>query len=160
MKMRSGIAMAALVCAILFSFAGAGYAASWRGVVDANGCTWARVRIENLSTNDTSWMIANCRTAVSSSEDTATTDAAQDWDGTVAAGAATDVWIYGILAGDVNVSTANGTASGYNAFATPDIAGDSEWVITVAADGTVSAAVEPAAYGVPAQFGTFPNFNE
>lgn len=132
-------------------------AATWRGVTDANGCSWARINIVNNSSADTTWAISNCRTAIGSTSDAAQTDAEQDWSGVVAANSSAYVWVYGLISGDVNVSTAGGTASGYNGYASLDYAGDGEWVINVDANGDVTASVEAASYGAPAQSGTLPD---
>jgi len=130
--------------------------ASWRGVADGNGYTWARIKFVNLSANDTAWILSNCRAAISSTESAADTDASSDWSGTVPAGAQVYVWVFGYEGIDATVASAGGTESGYNASAQPDAGGDGEWVITIAADGNVTGAIEPASYGLPSQTGTMP----
>jgi len=132
-------------------------AATWLGVQDSSGCTWARVKIINDSTSDSSWIISNCRTAVASGQNSAETDSNQDWSGLVSAGTTAYVWIYGVSAGEVSIASAGGTESGYNAVATTDEAGDGEWVITVDAEGTVSGGIVTASYGLPSQSGTMPD---
>jgi hypothetical protein len=132
-------------------------AATWRGVQEASGCSWARIKISNNSDVETTWTISNCRTATASASDAAETDAEQDWNGVVAANSTAYVWVYGLISGDINVSTAGGTVSGYNGSASLDYAGDGEWAITVDALGNVTADVEAATYSVPAHVGTLPD---
>lgn len=133
------------------------WAQTWLGVPDAAGCTWARVKIVNLSTNEVDWAISNCRTAIESTDNSVVTDAFRDWDGVVPAGEARYVWIYGLLSGEINMATAGGTATGYSGYIAPSDAGNGELVLTVDANGAVAALVEPATYDVPTRSGTMPN---
>jgi hypothetical protein len=132
-------------------------AQGWLAVTDAEGVTWARIKIVNGSGEDASWVVSNGRTAVASTSGAAETDAGADWDGVVAAGSTEYVWVYGLPGGDINVTTSGGTASGYHAHATPESSGDGEWVIAVDAAGDVTGAIEPASYDVPSHTGTLPD---
>ena len=159
MKMRTMWKAFALGCAVACSLAGSAGAAGWRGTTDANNCVWARIRIDNLSSNDTTWVISNARSALASSADAAATDAQLDWDGVVPAGASSYIWVYGHISSEVTVGTADGTVTGYHAAALPESAGDGEWVITVDAAGSVTGILEPASYGVPSRSGTMPDLS-
>jgi hypothetical protein len=149
MKRSSLVVVVALAGAALMSLA-ATASAAWRGVTDAQGCTWARVRIVNDSSTDSNWSLSNCRTAVESTETTATVDADSDWSGLVPAGTETVVWVYGQDLVQVNVANADGGTSSYFNQASILEGGDGELVILVGNDGSPLVSIEPTdAYTVP-----------
>lgn len=155
--MKSWRSMAALACAAFAVCAGSAGASEWRGVVDGAGFTWARVRIVNLGAEASNWSISGARTALASDAYTADVDASLDWDGAVAAGSSEIVWVYGRAADLVTVANADGGTSAFYGQAAIVAGADGELVITVAADGTSIATIEPAdAYGAPAVTGTLP----
>jgi hypothetical protein len=129
----------------------------WRGVVDDGGATWARIKIVNSSAEDTAWTFSNCRTAIAAASDTAETDAELDWEGLVPAGSTATVWVYGLLSGQINVATADGTVSGFYGLKETDPLGNNEWVIMVDADGAVTDQMDPASYDLPLQTGSLPD---
>jgi hypothetical protein len=159
MRTRSiGKVMAAVAIAMVITGAAASHAADWRGATDASGLTWARIRIDNQSAQASNWSISNCRTATSAGHDAAVTDASLNWNGVAAPGASTYVWVYGVLSGDVLLDNADGGASALAVAASPVDGGDGEWVVSIAADGSVTTYIEAAAsYGIPSRTGTLPN---
>lgn len=130
---------------------------SWRGVQDADGCTWARVKFVNTSDQPSSWAVWNGRAAVDSTVDTAVTDQEQNWDGVVNPGETRYVWIYGVLAGDVNIANTDGGPSAlYPGANTPVDGADGELAVTIATDGTVTTSIEAgASYEIPTHTGNF-----
>ena len=151
--------LSGLVFVLIALFAASVQAATWHGITDENGLTWARLKIVNESASDSSWIVSNCRTAIASDQDAAETDASQDWSGLVAAGATAYVWVYGDSAGEISVASAGGTESGYNIDVATDAAGDGELVITVDADGAVTGDIVTSSYDLPSQVGTLPETN-
>lgn len=156
MNRASKLVFVGVLLAVMMT-GGACWAQSWLAVMDGYGCTWARIRIVNLSASDVGWTFNNCRTAIESTADSAVTDALADWDGQVPTGEARYVWVYGLLSGDIEVSTAGGTDAAFLERFAFDYAGDNELVLTVGADGVVTASLEPASYVAPAQSGTMPD---
>lgn len=156
--MKRSVLMVLMFVIVLGASVVATHAADWRAVVDGNGCVWARVFFVNNSAADSNWIIRNCRTAISSSDSAAVTDAELDWDGVVPAGAMMPVWVYGFLQeAYIDVANADGGASTYDGSATLVEEGDGELVITIAVDGTVSVEVQAVTpYGAPSQSGTMP----
>jgi hypothetical protein len=158
MKTKTSRFAAAVLAVALGIVTMAADAATWRGVTDDSGLTWARIRIVNASGQDSNWSISNCRTAINAGHDAAVTDASLNWNGVVAAGASTYVWVYGVLNGDVLLDNADGGASALAVAASPVDGGDGEWVVSIAADGSVTTYIEAAAsYGIPSRTGTLPN---
>ncbi len=148
---RRSLACLAIVCALALG-AAPGFAQTWRAAQDANGWTWARVTFVNQSTNASNWAVWNCRATVSSTVKAATTDPVSNWDGVVNPGETRYVWLYvmGAFSDDAHIDSGDGGASRYRGAYTPSLAGDSEWVITLAADSTVTATLAPGAtYGAP-----------
>jgi hypothetical protein len=123
---------------------------SWRAVQDANGWTWARVTLVNQSGMACNWAVWNCRAAVDSTATAANTDADLNWDGVLNPGETRYVWLYVMYAADgipggAHIASAGGGQSGYSAAYAPSLAGDGEWVITVASDGTVAETIATGA---------------
>jgi hypothetical protein len=134
------------------------WAATWLGVKDPDGRTWARVKFVNLSSANSTWVISNCRTAKASTLDSADVDAEADWDGVVDAGSGEYVWVYGVLAGEVSFGNADGGPSAFIGAETPAADGDGEIVFTIAEDGTVSMAIEAVEpFSVPTVNGSLPS---
>lgn len=132
-------------------------AATWLGVEDSSGFTWARALIVNNSDVDSNWSLSGCRTAVSSDADMATVDAEFDWDGVVAAGSSEYVWVYGRDISEINVANADGDASAYLGSELLDASGDGELVIVVSAEGISSVSVEAVdSYAAPIVTGGLP----
>jgi hypothetical protein len=142
-----------IACALGLS-AAPGFAQTWRAVQDTKGWTWARVMFVNQSTNAANWTVWNCRATVSSTAKTATTDPVLNWDGVVNPGETRYVWLYvmGAFSDDAHIDSGDGGASSYRGAYTPSPAGDSEWVITLAADSTVTARLASgASYQAPSR---------
>jgi hypothetical protein len=147
-----------LIAALAFGICAAqSFGQQWRAVTDASGCTWARVKFVNQSDQPSHWTIWNGRAALDSTATTAVTDHESNWDGIVYPGETRYVWIYGRLAGEVNIANIDGGPSTYYPGAHLPVEGaDAELLITIAGDGTVSATLEPgASYTVPAYTGNF-----
>lgn len=155
--LRNAVALLIVANGISLMTASANAQTSWRSVTDAGGCTWARVQFVNQSAQTTYWVIWNGRAAIDSTDTSAVTDSDYDWDGVVNAGETRYVWVYGfgISGASPNIGSASGTVGGYQGTNTLTDAGDGEWVVTIAADGTVTAAVAPGAvYDAPSRSGT------
>jgi hypothetical protein len=156
MSIPSKSSFAAIAAFVIFGFTVApSFGESWRGVRDATGCTWARVKFVNNSSQVSNWIFGQCRVARNSTAASAVTDQSFDGDGAVDPGATRYVWVYGVLSGDVEIANADGGISAYRGAYTPSNTGDGELVVTVAEDGTVSAHLEAAAYTIPAHSGNF-----
>jgi len=145
------------VCTVMLVMTMSATAYQWLSVQDADGITWARITFVNHSSEASNWAVWNCRTAVDSDADWAETDALSDWDGIVEAGVIRYVWVYGYLDGDVYIANTDGDESSHMAAATLDAAGNAEWVVTIAADRTVTSELLPVQpYSAPAQAGDLP----
>lgn len=133
------------------------HAATWSGIQDSAGFTWARVLIINDSDADSNWSISGGRTAVQSDADNAEVDQSTDWDGRVPAGQTVYVWVYGIDLSSVTIANADGGDASYLGEFTLDAAGDGEAVIVVNADGTTSVdVVASESYAAPFVTGQLP----
>ena len=131
-------------------------AQSWRGVSSVDGITWARVLIVNNSPDVSNWGLWNCRTAVDSSGTTALTDQELNWDGVVNPGETRYVWVYSTAFVDVNIGSAGGTDTGLQTSDAMVDSGDSDLVITIAADGTMTSSLAAGAtYDAPTHSGSF-----
>lgn len=151
-RLRHSVAVMIVVLALGLGGA-SGSAQTWRAAQDARGWTWARVTFVNQSTNASNWTVWNCRAAVSSSATAATIDPVLNWDGVVNPGETHYVWIYvmGAFSDEAHIDSGDGGASSYRGAYTPSLAGDGEWVITLATDSTVTATLVPgASYEAPA----------
>jgi hypothetical protein len=135
-----------------------GFAQTWRAMQDAKGWTWARVTFVNESTNVSNWTVWNCRTAVTSTVDRATSHPRLNWDGVVNPEETQIVWVYVMdaFSEDVHIDNADGGPSAYRGAYTPSLTGDSEWVIMITTDSTVRARlVTGAAYEAPIHTGSY-----
>ena len=150
-QLKRNVALFVTVLALGLGTASA-FGQTWRAVQDSGGWTWARVTFVNQSTNTSNWAVWNCRASVSSSATAATTDPVLNWDGVVNAGETRYVWLYvmGAFGDDAHIDSGDGGGSSYRGAFQPSPAGDSEWVITIATDSSVSAVLAPgAAYSAP-----------
>ncbi len=142
---------------VLFVVCSSTHAATLRGVLDAEGFTWARVAIVNNSEADSNWSVSGGRTAIASTDSSAEVDQQFDWDGVVAAGSSEYVWVYGRDLTEVVVANADGGVAEFYGTTAVDGAGDGEIVIVVNADGTTAVSVEASdAYASPSVTGTLP----
>lgn len=138
--------------------------ANCRGVMDTNGTMWVRIKLENSSPSPVTFAIWDCRTAVDSTDTTAVTDFSGGPGPTVNPGETRVVWLYGgvvsvdadtgeVTTSDLDIKIASQDAITYSGSCTPQDGADGEWVVTIAADGSMSESLElGATYVVPVQF--------